>query len=148
MVSSPKHLMTSQNAATPGAGDINPKDAAALKEYPYNLLYAQQMMNMAQAQAHQWEVYAFLLNQQLQMNRIESLLLLQGGAIPTLSTADLAAAQATAAAAVPPAAPEDATAEEKANFHAQALAAAVAAASVPAPAIAADATKPVSIFIF
>ena len=131
--------MTSQNAPAPGAGDVNKKDdsAAALKEYPYNLLYAQQMMNMAQSQAHQWEVYAFLLNQQLQMNRMESLLLLQSGAVPTLSAPDFQAMQS----AVSQAAPEGATAEEQANFHAQALAA-VAAAAATVPTATADANTP------
>eukprot|EP00400_MALV-I_sp_L67-5_P000724 gene724-132_t len=55
-------------------------DKEKLKEYPYNLLYSQHMMSMAQAQAHQWEVYSFMLQQQMAMRNIEACL--AGGVVP------------------------------------------------------------------
>jgi len=46
-------------------------DPKILSQYPHNLMYAQNMMNMASQQAYQWDMYGFMLSQQLQVQQLQ-----------------------------------------------------------------------------
>lgn len=91
--------MQSGRRDTAGDGD---EAEQKLKEYPFNLLYAQNMLNMAQCQAHQWDVYAFLMSQQLAVTRLESAMMFGSQPITSTSSTSTMIAPPSAAPQPPP----------------------------------------------
>jgi len=62
----------SASESVQSSGAPRKEEMQKIQEFPYNLLYAQQMLNMAQQQSHQWEMYAFMMNQQLSLAHMQA----------------------------------------------------------------------------